>query len=79
MAINNALRKRLKILLPKNYRQTVVARLLERGIKVHSNTVYNVLHGSENPDVMLEIIKLCNEEKSLNKEIAENLKQLSEA
>jgi len=66
MVINAALRKRLEKLLPKNYRQEVVDRMKTRyGKDIHPNTVYNTLHGSKNPEVALEILKLYNEQKSL--------------
>ncbi len=71
MIINTAFRKRIQKLLPKNYRQVIVDRLKERGITVHDNTVYNVLHGSENDEVALEILKLHNERKALQKQLAE--------
>ncbi|MBA4056649.1 MAG: hypothetical protein C0490_18185 [Marivirga sp.] len=58
MKKNNALRKRLEILLPNDYRQVIVDRLKDRGIKVHPNTVGNVLNGSNNTEVALEILKL---------------------
>jgi hypothetical protein len=66
MIINNALRKRIEKLLPKNYRKAIVDRLKVRGIEIHPNTVYNVLHGSENNEVALEILRLYNEEKKLS-------------
>jgi IS30 family transposase len=66
MIINNALRKRIEKLLPKNYRKTIVDKLKERGIEIHPNTVYNVLHGSQNNEVSLEILRLYNEQKKLS-------------
>jgi len=65
MIINNALRKRIEKVLPKNYRKTIVDRLKERGKDIHPNTVYNVLNGSPNNEVALEILKLYNEQKKI--------------
>lgn len=67
MIINNALRKRLEKLLPKNYRRLVVDRLKEKGVTIHPNTVRNVLHGSNNLAVAVEILKLYNEQKALKR------------
>ena len=63
MLIKAPLRRELEKLLPKNYRQVVVDRLKAKKKTVHPNTVYNVLHGSQNDEVALEIIKLYNEKK----------------
>ena len=86
MKINAALRKKLTRLLPKDYRKTIVDRLAERNISVHPNTVSNTLNGrpgSENDDVINELIALAAEEKAkqknLHKELDKNLKQLSAA
>lgn len=67
MIINNALRKRLEKLLPKNYRQEVVDRMKKKGKTIHPNTVGNVLRGSYNPEVALEILKLHTAQKSLRR------------
>lgn len=77
MKINKALRKRLEILLPNDYRQVVVDRLKERGITVHPNTVRNVLDGSNNPVVALELLKLGNEMKMSQKQFDDLARQLS--
>lgn len=63
MIIDKALRRRIKKLLPKNYRKTIVERLKEQGKLYHPNTIRNVLNGSPNLEVALEILKLYNEEK----------------
>lgn len=71
MLIKSALRKRLVILMPKNYRKIVVDRLLARGIKVHPNTVYNVLHEeSKNVEVAIELMKLYNELNKSSKKLS---------
>jgi hypothetical protein len=77
MKINTALRKRLEILLPKNYRQVIVDRLKENGITVHPNTVTNVLNGSDNVDVALELLKLGNEKKESQKQFDDLAEQIS--
>lgn len=79
MIINNALRKRLNKLLPKNYRKVVVERLKARGKTVHPNTVANVLNGNENNEVALEILKLYNEIKNPSNELSSKLHGLAEA
>jgi len=76
MKITNALRKRLEILLPHEYRGIVVERLKARGISIHPNTVYNVLHGSDNTEVAVELMKLAREQKSSQKQFKELSKQL---
>lgn len=63
MIIDSALRKRIKKLLPKNYRKTIVERLAAKGQIYHPNTIRNVLHGSPNMQVAEEILQLCNEQK----------------
>lgn len=80
MIITKALRKKLVISLPKNYRKLVVDRLAARGYSVHANTISNVLNGSQNLEVAAEIIKLAREHKDqkaqLEKELEKNLRQL---
>jgi len=63
MIINNALRRRIKKFLPKNYRKIVVDRLKTQGKDYHRNTIRNVLNGSPNMEVALEIVKLYHEHK----------------
>lgn len=64
MLIKSTLRRRLVTFLPKNYRKIVVDRLFQQGIKVHPNTVSNVLEGrSENEAVAYELLQLYNERK----------------
>lgn len=75
MIINSALRKRLNLLLPKDYRREIVDRLKERGIKVHPNTVSNALNGSDNQVVVAEILKLANERKALRKKVKNLVEQ----
>jgi len=78
MKINIALRKRLENLLPHDYRQVIVDRLKARNITVHPNTVTNALmNGSENAQVVLEILKLGNEMKASQKQFNHLAKQLS--
>jgi len=84
MKVNEKLRNKLLIHLPKDYRKTIVERLAEQGITVHPNTVSNTLNGSsENDTVLNEILKLHNEEKektrSVHMELNKNLKQVSAA
>lgn len=68
MIIDSALRRRIKKLLPKNYRKVIVDRLLVKGRKYHANTIGNVLNGSPNLEVAEEILRLYHEElKSLQK------------
>lgn len=68
MIIDNAQRKRIQKLLPKNYRKTVIDRLKAKGKTYHPNTVRNVLFGSPNLEVAEEILRLCNEQqKSLKR------------
>jgi hypothetical protein len=79
MKINDTLRKRLKPLLPSNYRQVVVERLKNRGITVHPNTVQNALAGKgENPAVVLELLKLGNEMKQSQQQFDLLAMQLSQ-
>lgn len=61
MQIGSALRKRIEKFLPNNYRAVIVARLEAQGKKYHPNTVRNVLFGSANATVALELIKLAKE------------------
>lgn len=77
MKINNALRKTIEPLLPNDYRQVIVDRLKKKNISVHPNTVKNVLDGSENPTVALEILKLANEMRESQKQFNDLAKQLS--
>ncbi len=77
MIINNALRRRLYELLPKNYRQVVVARLNAKGITVHPNTVRNVLEGNANSVVAAELVELASEGAALEKKANRLVKQLS--
>lgn len=63
MIIDKALRKRIKKLLPKDYRRIILERLKEQGKVYHRNTITNVLNGSPNLEVAQEILKLYNEEK----------------
>jgi mRNA-degrading endonuclease RelE of RelBE toxin-antitoxin system len=83
MRINKTLRKKLLEFLPKDYRKIIVDRLAAKGTTIHANTVSNALNGTENDTVVLEIIKLHNEEKAkqerIHKELDKNLKQLSAA
>jgi hypothetical protein len=68
MIIDKALSKRLKKLLPKNYRQIIVDRLKQKGTTYHPNTIRNVLNGSPNLEVAEAIVELCNEKrKSLSR------------
>jgi len=81
MKIDNTLRKQLKSLLPKNYRQVIVERLEARKITVHPNTVKNVLDGNDNHEVAIELLKLGNEmkasKKASQKQFDDLVKQLS--
>lgn len=83
MKITKKLKGELEKYLPDNYRKVIVDRLATKGVKVHANTVSNVLNGNENTTVALEILKLSNEGKAehekQHKEIDKNLKQLSAA
>jgi hypothetical protein len=63
MIIDKALRRRMKKLLPKNYRQLVVERLKEKGRVYHPNTVRNVLNGSPNMEVAQELLDLLKEQQ----------------
>lgn len=63
MIRNKAQRKRIKTLLPWNYRTIIVDRLAEQGIKVHPNTVSNVLKGSDNKVVETALLRLYYERK----------------
>lgn len=79
MIINKALRKQLTKVLPKNYRLVIVERLKQRGLAVHPNTVSNVLRGSKNNAVALELLKLYNEEKKAASQIENQLENLADA
>lgn len=80
MLTTKQLQKKLKSLLPSDYRKQVVDRLREKGIEVHPNTVYNVLHGKHtNIEVANEIVELATEQQALHKQMDKNLKQLSAA
>lgn len=68
MIIDKALRRRMKKLLPKNYRKLIVERLAAKGKVYHPNTVRNVLHGSPNLEVAQELLALLEEQqKSVEK------------
>lgn len=67
MIIDSALKRRIKIFLPKNYRKIIVQRLLEKGKTYHPNTIRNVLNGSPNLEVAQEILEVCREQRSVLK------------
>jgi hypothetical protein len=61
MIINNNIREKIKPYLPFNYRSIVVERLKDKNVSVHPNTVSNVLNGSYNIIVAIEILQLYKE------------------
>lgn len=68
MIIDKALSRRMKKLLPKNYRKLIVERLKTKGKDYHPNTIRNVLNGSPNMEVAQELVQLLEEQKeSLNR------------
>lgn len=71
MIITKALSVRMKKALPKNYRQQIVDRLKLKGKECHPNTVSNVLNGSNNADVALELLNLYNEHREVQKQLHE--------
>jgi len=76
MQINITLRRQLTKLLPKNYRAIVVARLAAQGKHYHPNTVGNVLKGSVNKEIALELLALAKEESESQKKADELIKAM---
>jgi len=80
MQISKRTRKELiDFLLPRDYCRQIVARLAEKGVTVHPNTVRNVLNGSKNPTVALELVKLGNEMKARQRQFTTLEKKLTPA
>jgi DNA transposition AAA+ family ATPase len=77
MKITNALRKRINLFLPKNYRKEIVDRLKKRNIKVHPNTVSHTLNGGNNDVVAAEILQLANEQKERLQPVRRKIKLLA--
>ncbi len=63
MIIDKALSRRMKKLLPKNYRKLICERLAAKGKVYHPNTIRNVLNGSPNLEVAQELVELLREQK----------------
>jgi hypothetical protein len=78
MKITDTLKKRVNLLLPKDYRKQIVARLKKRNIIVHPNTVSNVLKGADNELILSELLLLAKEEKQRRKSLKKRVKTLAQ-